>query len=202
MPLRPSPSARNHLPNTSTNMAETTTPTYTIRYAVESDVPTILALIRELAVYEKSLDDVLMTEAKLLATLSFPTAPGASTFTPGYAKTLLVTPTDDGGTPGEVAGIALFFNNYSTWRGPGIYLEDLFVRPQYRGKGLGKALLSALAREVRVLNPEGRLEWSVLKWNTPSIDFYRSDTVGAELMEGWVGCRVEGDGVGKLAGRR
>jgi ribosomal protein S18 acetylase RimI-like enzyme len=147
-------------------MAELTNPSYSIRYAAQPDVPTILALIKELAIYEKALDSVAMTEHLLRSTLSFPTNPNPSpskpeTFTPGYAKALLITPSAD---PNEVAGFALFFNNYSTWQGPGIYLEDLYVREQYRGKGYGKALLAALAREVKALNPQGRLEWSVLKW--------------------------------------
>ena len=142
-------------------MAETTTNTYTIRHATPTDVPTILQLIRELAIYEEALSQVAMTEDTLRATLSFPNSSGAKDFTPGYARTLLIASKD---TPDAIAGMALFFNNYSTWQGPGIYLEDLFVRPEYRKKGFGKALLAALAREVRILNPQGRLEWSVLKW--------------------------------------
>lgn len=146
-------------------MAETTTATYTIRYATRSDVPTILQLIRDLAIYEEALSDVAMTEETLSATLSFPPVSSsggtARDFSPGYARTLLIAPRDE---PGDIAGMALYFNNYSTWQGPGIYLEDLFVRSAHRKKGFGRALLAALAREVRVLNPMGRLEWSVLKW--------------------------------------
>jgi GNAT superfamily N-acetyltransferase len=147
-------------------MAEITTQTYTIRYATHSDVSTILQLIKELAIYEKELDSVRMTEELLKNTLSFPstsssTTSPASNFTSGHAKTLLIAPAD---SPSDVAGMALFFNNYSTWQGPGIYLEDLYVRESHRKKGYGKALLAALAREVKVLNPQGRLEWSVLKW--------------------------------------
>lgn len=149
-------------------MAQTTTANYTIHYAHPSDVPTILNLIRELATYEKALSSVAMTEGSLLATLSFPSPSSSSSsspsFTPGYAKTLLLRPTDGPQDGDEVAGMALYFVNYSTWTGPGIYLEDLYVRETYRGKGYGKALLGALAREVKELNPQGRLEWSVLKW--------------------------------------
>ena len=140
-------------------MAEITTSSYTIRYATESDVPTILRLVKELAVYEKELSSVAMTEELLTATLSFRS--GHGDFTPGHAKTLLISPAD---ASSDIAGMALYFNNYSTWQGPGIYLEDLYVSEQHRKKGYGKALLAALAREVKVLNPQGRLEWSVLKW--------------------------------------
>lgn len=98
-----------------------------------------------------------------------------------------------------VAGMALYFNNYSTWLAkPGIYLEDLFVRPQYRKQGLGKALLQALAREC-VEKDYGRLDWSVLTWNTPSIDFYTSDAIGALPQDEWQGMRVTGDALIKLA---
>jgi GNAT superfamily N-acetyltransferase len=172
-------------------MAATSTETYTIRPATESDVPTILQLVNELADYEHALHEVLATEATLLSTLSFPSNP-----TKGYAKTLLIAPAD---TPDHIAGMALYFHNYSTWRAaPGIYLEDLFVRPQHRGKGFGKALLQALARECVALRC-GRLEWSVLKWNEPSIKFYESEAVGANMMNEWVGMRVDGEGLERLA---
>lgn len=93
--------------------------------------------------------------------------------------------------------MALYFNNYSTWRAaPGIYLEDLFVRPEYRGRGYGKRLLQELAREVKRIEGE-RLEWSVLKWNEPSIEFYEG--IGAKRMEEWVGMRIEDDGLEKMA---
>ncbi|ETN42925.1 uncharacterized protein HMPREF1541_02083 [Cyphellophora europaea CBS 101466] len=182
-------------------MAETTTPTYTIRHATQADVPTILSLILELAEYEKALDTVAMTEATLLETLSFPvpnTTPRQ--FTPGHARTLLVTPSD---SPTTVAGMALYFFNYSTWSGPGIYLEDLIISAAYRKRGYGKALLSALAREVQILNPSGgRLQWQVLDWNTPSIGFYESEAIGARCTREWVSVRVDGEGVGRLAARR
>jgi diamine N-acetyltransferase len=99
---------------------------------------------------------------------------------------------------GEVAGFSLWFYNYSTFRGRhGIYLEDLFVRPQFRGKGIGKALIASLAKRCA---DEGlpRFQWQVLDWNTPSIEFYKS--LGARLTPEWLGCRVEGDSLVALAG--
>jgi len=164
---------------------------YTIRYATEEDVPTILQLINELASYEHALHEVLATQESLLATLSFPSNP-----TKGYAKTLLITPNDSE----KIAGMALYFHNYSTWTAaPGIYLEDLFVRKESRGKGYGTALLRELARECLRLNCK-RLEWSVLKWNEPSIKMYESAAVGAKMMNEWAGMRVDGERLEKLAG--
>jgi ribosomal protein S18 acetylase RimI-like enzyme len=194
-------------------MAAITTDNHTIRYATESDVPAILALIHELAEYEKELASCRMTEEILLKTLSFPipssdssastsdtNAHSTPAFTKGYARTLLISPTS---TPSLIAGLAIYFPNYSTWTGPGIYLEDLIITKSQRGKGYGKALLSALAREVNSdeINPwgMGRLQWSVLNWNKPSIDFYLSDSVGAFLKEEWLGCQVEGEKLRKLA---
>jgi GNAT superfamily N-acetyltransferase len=187
-------------------MAEVQTQTYRIRYATESDVTQILQLIQELAAYEKALHEVLATEATLRASLSFPNDPSdlSKGFTEGYAKTLLITTTTSDveeaeGGEGRVAGMALYFHNYSTWQSrPGIYLEDLFVRPVHRGKGYGTALIQALARECVRLDCR-RLEWSVLKWNEPSIKFYQGQSVGAERMEEWVGMRVEGEGLKALA---
>ena len=98
-----------------------------------------------------------------------------------------------------MAGFALWFFTFSTWLGkPGLYLEDLFVRPELRGRGIGKAMMIELAR-IAVHQGCGRFEWSVLDWNEPSIDFYRS--LGARLMEEWVVCRLEGEGLRSLAGR-
>jgi GNAT superfamily N-acetyltransferase len=177
-------------------MAEVKNSAYTIRYALESDVPVILQMINELASYEKALHEVLATESTLKSSLSFPESPGSDKFRPGYAKTILIAPAD---SPDSIAGMALFFHNYSTWRAaPGIFLEDLFVRPQYRKKGYGKALIQALARECVRLDCK-RLEWNVLKWNTPSIDFYVSDAIGATRMEEWVGMRVDNENLTKLA---
>ena len=95
--------------------------------------------------------------------------------------------------------MALYFYNYSTWTGvPGIYLEDLFVKSDYRKKGYGKALLKALAQEVRKVGGK-RLEWSCLDWNEPSLQFYQSEVIGAKKKTQWVGLRVEGDALEKLA---
>lgn len=190
------------------------TSTYTIRYATQSDVPVVLSLLRELAEYEKQLSSCKTTEEMLLATLSFPTSPPASAsssptpmeFTKGYARTLLVSPK---ASPDTVVGIAVYFPNYSTWTGPGIYIEDMIVTSTQRGKGYGKALLKALAREVGGIEGVkgvndygmGRLQWSVLRWNTPSIDLFLSDTIGAFLKEEYLGCQVEGQKLSKLAGK-
>ncbi|KAI9777182.1 MAG: hypothetical protein M1839_009025 [Geoglossum umbratile] len=133
-----------------------------VRHATAADVPTILAMIKELAAYEHATDEVQATEESLLATLSFSPASAPER---GYARTILIF--DDG----EPAGMALYFYNYSTWTSrPGIFLEDLFVRPQHRRKGFGQRLLGELAEEV--LRVQGaRLDWNVLKWNEPSIKF-------------------------------
>lgn len=189
-------------------MAELTTPTYQIRYATEKDIPTILQLIQELASYERALHEVLATEQTLFDTLSFPTSSDPKVREKGgFAKTLVVIPTSteteaaaDAAPREQIAGMALYFNNYSTWLAkPGIYLEDLYVRPNFRGRGYGKALLRALAREC-VSNGWGRLEWSVLRWNTPSIEFYESAGVGAlSNRDEWEGMRVSGDALRKLA---
>ena len=150
-------------------------------------MPTISQLIFELAEYEKEVSSVQATEESLRRTLSFPSDPSA-----GFAKTLLAFPPEDpaASSKHECAGMALYFFNYSTWRAaPGIYLEDLFVRPAFRGRGYGQALLRRLAQETVAVGGK-RLEWSVLKWNEPSIKFYRS--IGARQMDEWVGMRVDG----------
>ncbi|MCJ1223792.1 hypothetical protein MMC12_000435 [Toensbergia leucococca] len=159
-----------------------------VRYATEQDVPTILTLIHELASFENASSAVHATPNSLLKTLSFP-----PTFPTGYARTLLLFDPTTTNTP---AAMALYFHNYSTWRAaPGIYLEDLYVRPRFRGRGYGRRLLGELAREVGRVGGE-RLEWSVLRWNEGALGFYEG--LGAERMEGWVGMRVEG--VEKLEG--
>jgi ribosomal protein S18 acetylase RimI-like enzyme len=169
-----------------------------------ADVGAILGLIRELADYEHELDSVLATEETLLATIAFadPSVTGSDPKSPhGITEPtsasrparclLILTPS------GVAAGMALYFYNYSTWRArPGIFLEDLFVSKSVRGRGYGKALLVALAQEVVAMDG-GRLEWSVLKWNEPSIGFY--EAIGAKMMSEWVGMRVEGDALTKLA---
>jgi GNAT superfamily N-acetyltransferase len=159
-----------------------------IRAARPDDVPTILALIRELAAYEREPDAVVATEAGLAAAL----------FDDRAALFGLIAehPGDDGPI---VAGFALWFLNFSTWVGRhGIYLEDLYVRPELRGHGYGRALLVELAR-IADERGYGRLEWAVLDWNESAHRFYES--LGAVPMQEWTIWRVSGDGLGKLARR-
>lgn len=156
-------------------------------------------MIKELATYEDALDKVEATEGSLRRTLSFEGSHGHTN--PGYAKALMlhlpVKPKDAADEPESVAGFCLYFTNFSTWRSkPGIYLEDLFIRPQYRKRGYGRMLIQALAREVLMMDG-GRLEWSCLRWNTPSLDFYKS--LGAKEMEDWVQLRVDGRELERLA---
>lgn len=154
-----------------------------IRPATPADVPTIARLIRELAEYERLAHAVTLAERDLHAHLFGPRP---------YAEVLMAE--DDG----RAVGFALFFHNYSTFRAaPGIYLEDLFVEPAYRGRGHGKALLRALAR-LAVERDCARLEWAVLDWNEPSIGFYKA--LGAEPMDEWTVYRLTGDALTKLAG--
>ena len=153
-----------------------------IRPAVAEDVCLILDFIRDLAEYERAPDSAVATEADLLR----------DGFGPEPKFKCVIASWD--GTP---AGFALYFYNYSTWQGrPGIYLEDLFVRLQYRGKGIGKALLIYLA-QVAVREKCGRFQWAVLDWNTPSIKFYES--LGAKILKEWLTMRVEGEDIQKLA---
>lgn len=157
-------------------------------------------MVRELAAYENALDQVHATEASFARTLTFGDGSLAHT-NAGYAKTLLlrlpVKPAHETDSPEAVAGMALYFYNYSTWRSkPGIYLEDLFVRPQYRKRGYGKMLIQELAREVIKVDG-GRLEWSCLRWNEPSLEFYKS--LGAREMQDWVQLRVDGENIRRLA---
>ncbi|KAK1483865.1 acetyltransferase [Colletotrichum tamarilloi] len=175
-----------------------------VRHARREDIPTILSLIKELADYEHELDSVLATEETLGATVAFaPSSPQETTYTPGKPQTEPTSPSKPArclllfNEAGEGVGMALYFYNYSTWRAkPGVYLEDLYVRLSERKKGYGKRLLVELAKEV-VAMEGGRLEWSVLKWNEPSIKFYES--IGAKAMNDWVGMRVDGDALPKLA---
>jgi GNAT superfamily N-acetyltransferase len=147
-------------------------------------VPVILRLVRALAEYEREPRAVLATEEDFLRYGFGPT--------PRYSVLLAEE-------EGQVAGFALWFFTFSTWLGkPGLYLEDLFVRPELRGRGIGKAMMIELAR-VAMREGCGRFEWAVLDWNQPSIDFYRS--LGARLMEEWVVCRLEGDSLRALAER-
>ncbi len=154
----------------------------TIRPAVEADIPIILDLIRGLAAYERAPDAVHATEDDLRRHGFGPE--------PKY-KCLIAE------WHGAPAGFALWFYNFSTWEGrPGIYLEDLFVKPEFRGKGIGKALLLHLAR---VAHGEGcgRYEWQVLDWNTPAIEFY--ERLGARVMKEWLPMRVDGEALAKMA---
>ena len=154
-----------------------------IRLAEPSDVPTIVALIRELAEYEHLEHEVVLEEAMLHEHL-FGARP--------YAEVLIAE------ADGAPVGFALFFHNFSTFLGcPGIYLEDLFVRPDARGRGLGKALLVELARLARTRGC-GRIEWAVLGWNEPSIAFYQS--LGARPKDEWLLYRLTGDAMVALAG--
>ena len=155
-----------------------------IRRAADEDVGTILGFIRELAVYEKMQDEVVATEEMLREWL----------FEKKIAEVLLA------GLDGEEVGFALFFHNFSTFLGRGgIYLEDLYVKPEYRGKGVGKALLKKLAR-ITVERDCGRLEWCCLDWNQPSIDCYLS--MGARPMDEWTTYRLAGDSLREFAEMR
>jgi GNAT superfamily N-acetyltransferase len=157
-------------------------PRIEIRAATPDDVPLIFALIGELAAYEKLSHEVVATEQQIRATL----------FGDRAVAEVLIASLD--GTP---VGFALFFPNYSTFLGrPGLYLEDLFVRPEARGFGAGRELLEHLAR-LAVDRGWGRLEWRVLDWNEPSIAFYRK--LGAEPLEDWTVFRVTGEALKKLA---
>lgn len=153
-----------------------------IRRAQPDDIALILSLLRELADYEKLLDEFEVTQEMM----------GAALF--GAHPKLFC---EIAGWHGEDVGLAVWFNNFSTFSGrAGIYLEDLFVRPAHRGRGIGKALLAHLAREC-VANGWSRLQWSVLDWNAPSISFYKS--LGAGLMDEWTLCRLEGSALTTLA---
>ena len=161
---------------------QTRNPHFTIRPATIEDAGLILRFIRELADYEKLLHEVIADEATLKQSL-FGETP--------HAKVLI------GEYNGVAVSFALYFHNFSTFLGrPGIYLEDLYVQPTMRGKGLGKILLGYLASLAIELNC-GRLEWWVLDWNKPAIDFYQS--LGAQPMDEWTVNRVAGQALGKLA---
>jgi GNAT superfamily N-acetyltransferase len=160
----------------------TNRPGVTLRLATRDDVALILALIRELAEYEREPDAVQTDEAMLAANL-FGAQPGAE---------VVIAEAD-----GQPAGFALFFHNFSTWLGRrGLYLEDLFVRPAYRGHGVGQVLMAYLAK-LALERGCGRFEWSVLDWNTPAIDFYRR--LGATGMDEWTVQRVTGESLQALA---
>jgi GNAT superfamily N-acetyltransferase len=155
----------------------------TIRTATVADVPQILAFIRALAVYERAPDAVTATEDDLRR----------DGFGPKPFYYCQIAERD-----GQPAGFALYFFNYSTWKGqPGVYLEDLFVQPEFRGLGIGKALLSEVAA-FAVERGCRRMQWEVLDWNTPAIDFYSA--MGAEFLDEWRNVRISGEALHRLAG--
>jgi GNAT superfamily N-acetyltransferase len=152
-----------------------------IRPAQQDEVGIVLQLIHDLALYEKAPNEVEATEKELLETI----------FVDNARVFCDVVDVD-----GEIAGMAIWFLNYSTWQGKhGIYLEDLFIKPEFRGKGYGKALLQHLAR-VCDERGYGRFQWWVLDWNSPAIEFYKS--LGAVAMDEWTVYRVSGDPLKKL----
>ncbi len=153
-----------------------------LRRAVADDVPEILALIRDLAEYEREPQQATATAEDLLR--------DGFSGTPRFFVELAEW-------DGQVAGFAFWFFNYSTWQGrPGLYLEDLFVRPAFRGRGLGKALLVHLAR-LAVAEGCGRFQWQVLDWNTPALEFYQA--LGAKRLGEWLTMRVSGAELERLA---
>ena len=161
-----------------------TSPAIRLRAAQPSDIPHVLAFIRELGEYEKLAHEVVADETTLAAQL-FGEHPAAEA----------VIAEEEG----EAVGFALFFHNFSTWTGRrGLYLEDLYVTPDARGQGAGRALLTHLAR-LALDRGCGRFEWSVLDWNTPAVEFYRK--IGAMPMEEWTIQRVTGDALVALAAR-
>jgi GNAT superfamily N-acetyltransferase len=150
--------------------------------AAENDVLVILSFIRKLAEYEKLSHMVVATEANIREHV----------FGPNSVAEVLLAYWDE-----QPVGFALYFRNFSTFFGqPGIYLEDLFIEPEHRGKGLGKALLVRLAKIARERG-YGRVEWAVLDWNTPSIEFYRR--LGAVPLDAWTGYRLTGEALDQLA---
>jgi GNAT superfamily N-acetyltransferase len=155
---------------------------FQVRSAHVEDVPIVLQLIRDLATYERAPDEVVATEEQLVDVLFGERA---------VAEVLLAF---EGKSP---VGFAVYFYNFSTWLGrPGLYLEDLFVRPEKRGKGYGRALLVELAKIARDRGC-GRMEWAVLDWNEPAIKFYRA--LGAKLMDEWTVFRLTKEGIARLA---
>ena len=157
------------------------TPTFTLREAGPGDVPAIVGLIRELAEYERQPEDCHADPRLLHEHLFGPRR---------FCEALMAD------AEGVSCGFALFFHNYSTWlTRPGLYLEDLYVQPAFRARGVGRALLAKLA-EIAVARGCGRMEWSVLKWNEPAIGFYRK--LGAVPMEEWQVYRLEGAALAAL----
>ena len=158
-----------------------------IRSIAPADVPAVTQMVYDLAEYERLREECHLTQEQLHAAL----------FGPQPALFGLVATQNAGDTEHGIVGYALYFLNFSTWEGVhGIYLEDLYVRPDQRGSGLGKALLVALAG-IAAEGGFARVEWSVLDWNTPSIDFYR--TLGAVAMDGWTVFRLTGPALERMA---
>jgi GNAT superfamily N-acetyltransferase len=158
--------------------------TVTIRRAEEHEAPLVMSFVRELAEYERLTHEVVGSDADMRRAL-FGARP--------YAEVVFAC------VDGEPVGFALFFPTFSTFLArPGIHLEDLFVRPAHRGRGIGQQLLAWLAREA-IARGCGRLEWAVLDWNEPSIRFY--DSLGARAMKEWFTYRLTGDALGTLAGK-
>ena len=164
-------------------MGRAPSPSLTIRPATEADLPIIFSLIHELAEYERaSPGDVSITESQLREAL----------FAPSRLVEVLLAFLD-----GEIAGYAMFLHNFSSWRGRrGVYLEDLFVRPPTRRSGVGRSLLREVAR-IAVERNCARIEWRVLTWNQPAIDFYRS--LGAAPLDEWTTFRITGTALERLA---
>ena len=152
-----------------------------VRQASEGDIPTLVALIEELATYERE-PDAVKIDAQMLAEALFDDTP-----------VVFANVADDGGT---IAGMTIYFRNFSTWTGKlGIYLEDFYVRPEARGRGVGRALMVALADEARA-GAYARIDWSVLDWNETAIGFYTS--IGARPMDGWTGYRLDGEALARF----
>lgn len=164
-------------------LGSTAIPHFEIRAATEDDVPLILSFIKELAEYERLADEVVATEELLRESL----------FGPHRVAEVVIGYYED-----EPVGFAVFFHNFSTFLGrPGLYLEDLYVKPTHRGRGFGRAMLrhiAQIARERRC----GRLEWAVLDWNEPAINFYKK--LGAVPLDEWTVYRLTGEALDKLAG--
>ena len=155
---------------------------FTLRFATREDAPILHTLIRDLAEYEKLLDQCVLSVENLVENLWE---------TPCGAEALIAEM--DGGA----VGYALFFPTFSTFLGmPGLHLEDLFVKPEYRGHGIGLALISAMGK-IAVERGYQRVEWAVLDWNQPSIELYRS--LGAASLNEWIPMRVDGEGIARLA---
>jgi ribosomal protein S18 acetylase RimI-like enzyme len=152
---------------------------FNIRDVREEDLPIVLGLIQELADFEKASEEVILTEEQLL-----------QDFQNKLFKCLVAE------SETEIVGIALFYNRYSTWKGKTIHLEDLIVTKRHRGKGVGKALLDAIVMKAKAENLK-RVEWNVLDWNTPAIEFYKN--VGANVLEDWFVVQLDENGIENYA---